>query len=112
MENEIPQNINQAQNTSNDPSIAEQFLDSVADNALYHAFDSTVDKIVDATKPAVEAITDVAGTTTKKIVEGVGDAVDKIDVSDAAGEAAGEVAGDAADGILDGILGSILDNIL
>ncbi len=104
MENEIPQNINQAQNTSNDPSIAEQFLDSVADNALYHAFDSTVDKIVDATKPAVEAITDVAGTTTKKIVESAGDVVDKIDVSDAAGEAAG--------GILDGVLGSILDNIL
>ena len=103
MENEIPENINQAQSTTNDPSIAEQFLDSVADNALYHAFDSAVDKISDVTKPAVETITDVAGNTAKKVVESVGDVVDKIDVSDAAGE--------AADGILDGILGSILDNI-
>ena len=64
METEIPENINQAQSTTSDPSIAEQFLDSVADNALYHAFDSAVDK--------------------------VGDVVDKIDVSDAAGEAAAE----------------------
>ena len=112
METEIPENINQAQNTSNDPSIAEQFLDSIADNALYHAFDSAVDKIVDATKPTGEAITDVAGTTAKKVVESAGDVVDKIDVSDAVGDAAGEVAGDAADGILDGILGGILDNIL
>lgn len=108
MENEIPENINQAQGTTNDPSIAEQFLDSIADSALYHAFDSAVDKIVDVTKPAVEAITDVAGTTVKKVVEGVGEAVDKVDVSDAAGDAAGEAAG----GILDGVLGSILDNIL
>ena len=104
MENEIPENINQAQSTTNDPSIAEQFLDSVADNALYHAFDSAVDKIADVTKPAVDAITDVAGTAAKKVVEGVGDVVGKIDVSDAAGE--------AADGILDGVLGGILDNIL
>lgn len=75
MENEIPENVNQVQSTSNDPSIAEQFLDSIADNALYHAFDS---------------------------------AVDKIDVSDAAGDAVG----DAAGGILGEVLGGIIDNIL
>ena len=104
MENEIPENVNQAQSTTNDPSIGQQILDSIADNALYQAFDSAVDKIVDVTKPAVEAITDVAGTTAKKVVEGVSDTVDKIDVSDAAGDAAG--------GILDGVHGGILDNIL
>lgn len=104
MENEIPENVNQVQNTSNDPSIAEQFLDSIADNALYHAFDSAVDKIVDVTKPAVDAIADIAGTTVKKVAENAGDVVDKIDASDAAGDAAG--------GILGEVLGGIIDNIL
>lgn len=104
MENEIPENVNQVQSTSNDPSIAEQFLDSIADNALYHAFDSAVDKIVDVTKPAVDAIADIAGTTVKKVAENAGDVVDKIDVSDAAGDAAG--------GILGEVLGGIIDNIL
>jgi hypothetical protein len=108
MENEIPENINQVQSTSNDPSIAEQFLDSIADNALYHAFDSAVDKIVDVTKPAVDAIADIAGTTVKKVAENAGDVVDKIDVSDAAGDAVG----DAAGGILGEVLGGIIDNIL
>ena len=104
MENEIPEHVNQVQSTSNDPSIAEQFLDSIADNALYHAFDSAVDKIVDVTKPAVDAIADIAGTTVKKVAENAGDVVDKIDVSDAAGDAAG--------GILGEVLGGIIDNIL
>jgi len=112
MENEIPENVNQAQSTTNDPSIAQQFLDSIADTALYQAFDSAVDKIVDVTKPAVNAITDIAGTTVKKVAKGASEAADKVDVSDAAGEAVGDAAGEAAGGILDGVLGGILDNIL
>ena len=108
MENEIPENVNQAQSTTNDPSIGQQFLDSIADSALYQAFDSSVDKIVDVTKPAVNARTDAAGTTVKKVVEGASEVADKVDVFDAAGDAVG----DAAGGILDGVLGSILDNIL
>ena len=67
MENEIPENVNQAQSTTNDPSIGQQILDSIADNALYQAFDSAVDKIVDVTKPAINAITNAAGTTVKKV---------------------------------------------
>jgi hypothetical protein len=34
MENEIPENVNQAQSITNDSSVAEQFLDSFADNVL------------------------------------------------------------------------------
>ena len=84
MENEIPENVNQAQSTTNDPSIGQQILDSIADNALYQAFDSAVDKIVDVTRPAINAITDAASTTVKKVVEGASEVADKVDVSDAA----------------------------
>ena len=53
-------------------------------------------------------IADIAGTTVKKVAENAGDVVDKIDVSDAAGDAVG----DAAGGILGEVLGGIIDNIL